>query len=328
MSILLTILKIIGIVLLVLILLLLLLLLLVLFVPVRYQADIQIDGEADVKASISFLLHFVHLGAGFKEKQMYGKLRLLGIPIIDFFPSEEKKKKKEEQKRKKERRKRRNKGRVAFDEPQAGIRTLEGQPMNTASLGGQSSQGMLNDPDNSGANADDAGGHSGILKIMQKWKDFWGKLRLFLQKMIDKAKNIKYTINSVLEKVRHTRETVDWYAEVFQRNETKRALSKVTAQCRRLIASLKPQRLEGMLRFGFEDPGRTGDVFSKVCMAYPAYAGHMIVVPDFENRVIKGSLFIKGRIRIAVLVYIAWKIVFDKDIRRLYKVVTGGVKHE
>ena len=58
-------------------------------------------------------------------------------------------------------------------------------------------------------------------------------------------------------------------------------------------------------------------------MIYPLYAGHVVVVPNFEERVLKGDLFLKGRIRIVVLLHIGWKILFDEEIRKLYEMCTN-----
>lgn len=371
MGIVLAILKIIGIVLCILLLLFLFLLFLVLFVPVRYQADVRFGGEVDVKASVSFLLRFVYLGAGLKGKDKYGKLRILGILVMDFFPSEEKKRKKEERARRKRRKKsqkagKRKTGKKKTGKPvkkktggsaSAGLTQVkngtEGIDPAAANHSKNETEGLMPASADRAENerADSEGGQHGdgepadlagtqtgdtkkgrtlfsITRLVEKIRDFWQKLRLFLQKMIDKARNIKYTMNSVAEKLRNTRDTFRWYVELFDKEESRRALRKGTRHLKSLYHALKPRKFEGMLQFGMDDPGLTGDIFSKVCMLYPVYAGHVIVVPDFEHQILKGNLLIRGRVRIAVILFIAWKIVFDRDVRKLYKTITGGAKHE
>ena len=47
-------------------------------------------------------------------------------------------------------------------------------------------------------------------------------------------------------------------------------------------------------------------------------------VAEFENNTFKGELFMKGRIRIATLLNIGWKIIFDKEIRNLYELCSDS----
>lgn len=44
-----------------------------------------------------------------------------------------------------------------------------------------------------------------------------------------------------------------------------------------------------------------------------------MIEPDFENQVVEGTFFIKGRITLVVLVCAAIKLYFDEDIRHFLK---------
>ena len=142
---------------------------------------------------------------------------------------------------------------------------------------------------------------------------------MFLEKIVDKVKNIKYTIINFMNKLKHGKELILWYWELLNTAESKCAIRKVKEQLGKLWKHIKPQVFQGNVQFGFEDPSKTGDVFSKVSLIYPLYAGHIVVVPNFQKSVFKGDLRMKGRVQVAVLLYIGWKILFDDEIRNLYE---------
>ena len=129
----------------------------------------------------------------------------------------------------------------------------------------------------------------------------------------------EYIINFI-NKVKHSKKVFLWYVELLSKEESKSAIRKAKHQLGRLWKHVCPQVFTGTVQFGFEDPATTGDIFSKICMIYPLYAGHVVVIPNFEESVFKGNLFLKGRIRMAVLLHIGWKVGFDEEIRNFYEI--------
>ena len=50
----------------------------------------------------------------------------------------------------------------------------------------------------------------------------------------------------------------------------------------------------------------TGQVLAGLSMPYPFWGEHVSIIPDFEQKVLEGSLYIKGRIRIIHFVRLMW----------------------
>lgn len=365
MSVVLTILKIIGIILLILLALVILLASLILFVPVRYQLQLQVDGEVDAKATVSYLLHFVHLTLAYNEKKPHGKLRILGIPVYDFFPSDEVKQKREERKKRKEekqrkklqkqkekQRKKRDKTKKVNQKKVKRKTTSQSQQQVQKKT--ETTQNKLSEKKNSEAKPSEKSVSSikqtqleirmekipeekteeeqetktgKLTELWDKIKNTYRKVKVFLQKVVDKVKNFKYTIIEFYKKLKHAKETILWYVEVLSREESKRAIQKAKHQLGRLWKHVSPKTFQGSIQFGFDDPATTGDVFSKICMIYPLYASYIVIVPDFEKSVLKGDLFLKGRIRVVTLLHIGWKIMFDKEIRKLYEICSNPESH-
>ena len=363
MSVVFTILKIIGIILLILLALVILLACLILFVPIRYQLQLQVDEAVDAKASVSYLLHLVHLTFAYSEKKPHGKLRILGIPVYDFFPSDEVKQKREEQEKRKEEKKRKKlqkqkeKQRKKRDKTkkvnQKKVkRKTTSQSQQQVQKKTETTQNKLSEKKLSEAKPSEKSVSSikqiqietqmakipeleekteeakettteKLAELWEKIKSTYRKVKVFLQKVVDKVKNFKYTIIEFYKKLKHAKETILWYVEVLSREESKRAIQKAKHQLGRLWKHVSPKTFQGSIQFGFDDPATTGDVFSKICMVYPLYASYIVIVPDFEKSVLKGDLFLKGRIRVATLLHIGWKIMFDEDIRNLYEICSN-----
>ena len=81
---------------------------------------------------------------------------------------------------------------------------------------------------------------------------------------------------------------------------------------------LKPKKLRVKLHFGFEDPYHTGQVLALCGMLYAFVGENMDLEPDFEKRVLEGSVYVKGRLRTVHMAVFAAKMLLDKNIRSTY----------
>ena len=77
-----------------------------------------------------------------------------------------------------------------------------------------------------------------------------------------------------------------------------------------------PQKLEGRILFGLDDPAVTGRVLGWIAAAMPFYGDRLEVTPDFTRQVIEGDILISGRIRRYKLLKLAWDVYRDKDLLR------------
>lgn len=370
----------IGIVLLVLLCILLLLVCCVLFVPIRYQAYIKKNETLQAKVKVSYLLRIFTVFFGYDDGKQSGKVKILGITIRDFFPTEEKKKRLEEKEKKKEEKRRKknaSKQKNSKDVKEVN-QTTKNQQLQTAKQQTTKDKQITKDKQTTSINTSNhsvkltvsvdvvkeetsreankenikespqqvkteeqansqADKQHEISKeqqeekkptIFERIKEHKDKDVTFCKKIIDKVKNIKYTICNLWDKLQYLKETILFYYEILTREESKRAIEKLKTQSGRLFKHIKPRKVKGIIELGFDAPATTGDIFGKVCMLYPIYGNNIVIIPRFEEEIMKGELVIKGRIQIAVLLHIAWKIIFDKEIRTLYEALTGGSKNE
>lgn len=296
-SILLTILKILGIILLILLGLILVLLLLVLFVPVRYRLDAHrnLQEEAPVVADIkaTWLLHLISVLFSYPEAA-YVNVKVFGITV---YRSDQEKQPKEPKTKTAKKTKKADDKAGQETVPEDGESSPEAAPE------------KLENPQEAEKHDDDA-----LTKPEPTLKRFFIMLW-------EKIKNIKYTITQICDKIKHIVKNIKYYLKVIQSETFKSAFGLCSGQLFSLLKSIRPRKIKGRLLIGTGDPASTGQVLSIYGMLYPLLGNNISVIPDFEQQIIEGELLVKGRITVFKAVKMAMVIFFNKDIRRVIKLL-------
>ena len=322
MALFLTILKIIGIILVCLLVVLLVLLLLVLFCPAVYRIKGEKQERLLIHGRISWLFPLIYGKIKYEEK-LSCILYLLGIPVYDVLGGKtvkDERPHKKKKKRKKETKKADKKEKKQEEYTSMARRTTFPEE-------------IPQEPDDSEEmealeNRDGEEKVSVFQKIVWSIKRFFQKVKLFFQKVFEKVRNIKYTILNIKEKLENLKETISWYKEVLEREESRRAITKGRQQILKFLKHISPKKVKGNILFGFGDPGATGEALGFISMFYPLFGNHITIIPDFERTIFQGDFYVKGRIRAFNLLKFGWSILFDKDIKNLYNILTGGKDHE
>ena len=84
-----------------------------------------------------------------------------------------------------------------------------------------------------------------------------------------------------------------------------------------LWKQIHPRRMRGKVIFGTGDPCSTGELLGVLALFYAWYGNGVQIIPDFEQKRIEGNVSIRGRIRMITLICIAWRIIKNKDGRKL-----------
>lgn len=283
-TVLLLILKILGIVLLVLLGILLAFLLIVLFVPVRYQGSgYREEGDpvpVHVQLKVTWLLHLVRVSFIYPE-EAFLKVKVLFFQIL---PAKEKKKKAS------------NKKEADGKKPKTDKKEVGSDVSDTTS------DQKISDEGNA---ADEDGG------------DDRRTLLDFVRKLFSAIRNIKYTIRKIYDKINHIIHNIRYYIKILQTESFKRAFVLCREQLLRLMKIVLPRKVSGTFTIGIEDPAATGQILSIYGILYPLIGDSITVIPDFEKPVMEGSFRFKGKITAFTLIRIAAKIYFDKDLKRV-----------
>lgn len=125
-------------------------------------------------------------------------------------------------------------------------------------------------------------------------------------------KKIKCTIREFCDKIKNIKE--------FLMDETHiQAFLRLKKELLFFIRKIKPDKINGYLRFGLEDPYNTGRVLAALSMLYPFYGEHFQVYPEFEREIIEGDIYFKGRIHLVHLLLVLGRAYFDKNVKTAYK---------
>lgn len=132
-----------------------------------------------------------------------------------------------------------------------------------------------------------------------------------------KAKKVKSTCKKVYEKMHETR--------IFlKRKSTKQGVKVAKKSIIKILKHIKPRHISCNVRFGFEQPDKTGKFLAIAGMFYAWYGCNVdekieqkvIMVPVFEEEVLQGFAKIKGKLRICVVLVTVFKLMNDKAFNR------------
>lgn len=314
----LTILKIIGIVLSVLIGIILLVLAAVLFIPVRYRVNGEKEGETFfVRAEAFWFMHILRVKAVY-PKPGRTTVKLLWFTLYDSLGEQKTKKKKSRKTRKTEQKEvQSEKIKESKEESIEKKQDLKEQ----TSLEHPEERKRLEEYRKQDVDdGEETGKIRGFIRIIiKKITGFFEKIKEILRKIKNAAKNIWYTIKRLCDRIVKIRDDISYYMEVFGEEETKQAFSLCRRELHRIWKNIRPARCRAELVIGTGEPDTTGYILAMHGILYPIIGNAIIIEPDFENQVLKGKLFLKGRITVFVLLYAVIKIYFDKNIRYFLK---------
>lgn len=359
-SILLTILKIIGIILLVLLGVLLTAVLLVLFVPVRYglhaHRDLQEEAPVVARVKVTWLLHLISVYFSYPDAA-YVRAKILGITV--YRSDKEKKSGKKERSRTKgnteTKENTETKGNAETKESaeikesaetkgNAEIKEnteIKGNTETKENTENKKEEQQENEqPKRAAAEQKEATAQkeTAVQKETPELKEEAAQkdaeeeeeekpaIKQFLLKLVEKLKNIKYTIRQICDKIKHIVRNIRYYFHVIRSETFKRAFSLCKKQVFSLLKSILPKKIKGKLLIGTGDPASTGQVLAVYGMLYPLIGDNIVITPDFEQQIIEGELQVKGRITVGRLLKVAIVVFFNKDIRRVIKLLKREVK--
>ena len=156
------------------------------------------------------------------------------------------------------------------------------------------------------------------------------KISEILSRILDFLANITENINKLIKK---RDDILEKYAEVRQflgEEETKKALRDCKKYFLKSWRHVRPRRFHGVVHFGMEDPAETGKVLGAVAMLFPVYRDRLVIAPDFEQKILEGEFYARGRIQIGFFMLLGIQMVLNRNLLgRIQKVrnIVGGRKN-
>lgn len=310
MSILLTLLKIIGILLLVVIGLLLGILFIVLMVPIRYRlqgARSAEEGALTAGGRVSWLASILAVTFVY-DREFSWKVRIFGIPL--------KMKKKE----------------ISEDEiedltedQEAEIAALEAElaKENAATPFAQEKPLILQTQEASGdemeASQEEAEASEATPEGEEQKVPAGQKIKEMLHSLPDKMHSLRETLASIPDKIRSIKQQADTWIAFAKSDEMKRLISTCWKEIKQILRHLLPTKLRIQGNYGFADPSLTGQITGILCMLPKRYQKSIHLQPHFQEECLDGECMLKGRIRLGSLLWPVVKILLKPCTWKVYK---------
>ncbi len=307
MHILLLILKIIGIILLVLLGLILTLILLLLFVPFCYRAEgSYYDAKPYAMLRVRYLFPLLQVFVRYQQDEAEGKVKIFGVTIYDLFAPNDTA---DREDKKAEKVKPEQEDAVKSENKTEDDVTAETEISETKPVDVPAEENDLEESE-------------------EEKKSLIEKIKYFIVTIKEKILSFLQKIRDIREKGLQLKEKVSYYYTIWQQDYTQRAFQKAKSTLYKLWKSIRPKKGLVKLHFGTGDPGSTGQICGYFGMLYPFVGKYVMIEPDFENKIYEGDFYFKGRITLFAFLKVAWVVLFDKDIKRLRKILMNSDKEE
>ena len=309
-SVILTILKIIGIIILVLLGLVLSILLLVLFVPIRYRVKAEHGDALMINGRVSWLMHIIRARIHKTDNDSRIWIRIFGFLVYDS--SKEKVKKEKKIGKKSNSKKARAK---KAEQKEADSEKFDNRPGN----GINDNSEVKSDTDLKIDSEVDTEVKSDIKSdkiISDSQETDIPKSKISLKtKVVNFFHNIKRKIIEFFKKLLNIKNRVHLIISFVREEVNKEAFRISFASLFKLIKHILPTKIRSNLIFGTGDPCSTGQILGILSIIYSFYGDKIKITPDFENKVLKGSHYAKGRIRLWTILIIVIKLLLDKRFK-------------
>jgi hypothetical protein len=150
----------------------------------------------------------------------------------------------------------------------------------------------------------------------------------FFQKLINRINRRKEKVIAFFHNLKN--KIVKWFENIldlkkkvglitdFLKNELNKDGFKLTfGSLKKLLKHILPTKLRSRLVFGTGDPCSTGQALGVMSFFYSVYGDKVQIIPDFENKILEGKHYARGRIRLVTLLIIVIKLILDKRFKRL-----------
>ncbi len=115
----------------------------------------------------------------------------------------------------------------------------------------------------------------------------------------------------------------------FVRDSGNRTLiRKIRGEAVKVFRHLSPRKIQGYLRVGTGDPCTTGLLIGGMSLLPVVYQEDFSISPDFEEKVLEGSLRMTGRVQVLFLLRLLLRLYRDRDVKRIFHMGTGKKKKE
>lgn len=157
--------------------------------------------------------------------------------------------------------------------------------------------------------------------LLTKFKEIIDKIKQIVEKIKAFFENIQYTIRKFCDKIKSMLDNIEYYQQVIESEPFKQSLQLCRKELKSLYRGVKPDKFEAKATIGMDDPATTGKILAIYGMFYPFIGQNVQIAGDFERTHIEGNIYIRGKIRAFTFLKTAIRVYFNKDIKKLIKLL-------
>lgn len=293
-SILLNILKIIGIVILVLLGIVILLLCLLLFVPIRYKVHAEFHGRVKVTAHVTYLLRLLHVSFNLDGTGKNMQIRLLGRNI-----SEKKEKPIKEERSKPVTAKAKTTSTKAETESVQQKKAVKREPK--AVRVEEKNVESVRPQDEAVQAVNKTAAKTPVADTAENKNN-----------KKEKNKNTNTKTGGIIDNIKTVTELL---------KENKSVLTFIFRQIKLLFRHVLPGSHVINIRLGLDDPAMLGEILGAVAVVRASTGLVINIIPVWDEAVFEADADLKGRIILGRILFIAARVYFNKDVKKLISAV-------
>ena len=276
----------------------------ILFAAVRYCGKISFDDKK-AQISIRWLGVVLCVPILITEKDLQWKVRVFGVPILRSDGAHKKRRSKKSSAPKAQKRKAEKAAETVQKTQESSKQEKKALSVNLEKSPTAPEQEKQIAPKQT---TDQREEQSAFRQADEREKKPRGirQLFLWLQNVIKIVRKMKKKVHSVQDLV-----------DISRSDAGKAFICIVKENVIHLWKQIHPRRMRGKVIFGTGDPCSTGELLGVLALFYAWYGNGVQIIPDFEQKRIEGNVSFRGRIRMITLICIAWRIIKNKDGRKL-----------
>lgn len=148
----------------------------------------------------------------------------------------------------------------------------------------------------------------------RKKKLLWDRMKEKISEWIESCKSFWRKILEMRRNFRGKKEQIESFLTDASH---RRAFCSLKREVRRFLGHVSPKDVKIVGKIGLEDPYMTGQALAVLGMLFPFLGENTVIVPDFENKVLEGSVHIEGKIHNFRMLAILWRLIKDRDVRKI-----------
>lgn len=152
-------------------------------------------------------------------------------------------------------------------------------------------------------------------------KNLIGRLKAALNSVKDKLISIKSKfkklLKAIVDKKRSAWQKINDLKVIINDEENKELVRLIKKELKELIREITPVKYDVNVRYGCEEPYMTGRILGVIAVIYGITGVQFNITPEFEQKVLEGDIYMKGRVRIYRLLLIALRIYKNNRFRKL-----------